>query len=171
MEIIEKYKKDLQLAFDNKENRIVLNDGPIKARIFMDLLFSNAQSSIEIYSHNLAAEVTEDSSFLISFENILKNKNLTVDIILNTHTDNKIIEKYFQKYIKKEYLNTLSYIKKVDCIKDFLGEEKHFTVIDSEYSRIEHDIDGFKAFSNFSDEQLSKLLSHFFKSLKKECIQ
>ncbi len=173
MKVIEKYKKDLEYAIDNKEDRIVLNDGPEKARVFMELLFEKSSKSIEIYSHNLSAQVTDSSTFLKSFESVLKNKSITVDIVLNTSTDNQKIKLFFEKYIgsTNTYENTLSYIKDVKCIEELLDGEKHFTIIDSKLVRIETDINGFKAFSNFNDENLPKLLSLAFKSIKDSCIK
>ncbi len=166
--IEELYRDDLIQALKNKEDRIVFNDGPIKAGIFMTVLLENAQKSVEIYSDCLNKEVTKTPQFFKSLKHVLSNKDIKVDIILNRPTNNIRVEALLNRY-SCSLNNSLVYLKNVSCITEIFGKDHHFTVIDSAFLRKEEDTVNYKATANFSDTELGANVSLFFKSIHTRC--
>lgn len=165
MELLELYKKDLKLASESNEDRLIFNDMPAKANIFMNILLNHAKKSVKIYSHNLNNEVTSLDGFTQSFEEVLKNENIEVKILLNEDSNNSSIQDLLKKYSEKSYNNKIRRLTNKDCIKKVFEDDVHFTIIDEEAYRIEHDTVNFQAIGNFNNKEMCKGLINLYNNL------
>lgn len=169
-----RYKDDLDKASLNMENRLVLNDGAIKASILIETLISNAKESIYIYSKMLNNDVTSitkketglDTNFLTSFEKVLSNKDIEVKIILNEHTNNLNLKNLLEIYCAKnnEFNNELKLLDNTFILEMF-NKDFHFIVIDETGYRFEHDINNYRADANFCNPKMAKGLKQLFNYL------
>lgn len=165
MQLLELYKKDLEQASESKENRLIFNDRAEKANIFMNVLLNHAKKSVKIYSNNLNNEVTSLNGFIESFEKVLKNKDIKVEILLNEETNNTNIKKLLDNYINENYNNYSRKLFNKDCIKKVFDNDAHFIIIDEEAYRIEHDVVGYQAIGNFNNKEMCKGLINLYANL------
>ena len=164
---MENYKKDLEERKIGKSEGLVLNDGPLKAAVFMGELLSKSKHSVKIYSSKLDSRVTKKSDFFDSFKKIIEDENIKVEILLGNKMDNPDIENILNA--NKKNNNFLLYLKDEKCAVDALGGNQHFTIVDSVAYRLENDIENFKAFGNFNDRETAQQLERLFDYLYKNC--
>lgn len=159
---IKLYRADLEKAATNRENRIVLNDGAVKAGELTTVLMSHAKKYVYIYSNKLNSEVTKNDHFEEAFEEILKNNSIEVKILLNEETDNCNIKKLLIKY-NNTLNNEYKIVTDTQSIKNvFENREIHFSVYDDVAYRLEHDIIKYKADANFNNPEFSMGLKELF---------
>lgn len=179
VDLNKRYKDDLDKAVKYNENRLVLNDGPIKASILMNTLIGYAKKSIYIYSKMLNNEVTGisnndtglDNDFLNVFTRALEDKQIEVKIILNQMSNNDKINELLNTYCEKgnEYNNSYKLLDN-KCIMTLFNKDVHFVVIDDIGYRLEHDIINYRADANFNNPKMAKGLKELFTYMyKKEC--
>ena len=159
------YKDSLLTASSENQNRLIFNDRPMKANIFMSILLEKAKHEVNICSHNLNSEVTKLNGFEEALDKVLQNKKIKVRILVNEATDNKNIQKLLDKYINKDYGNELRFLNDNEILSKVFEGEKHFTTIDGLSYRMEHDTDGYQAKGNFNDPEMSTILNSLFDKL------
>lgn len=165
MKLLKLYEEDLIKASENQENRLIFNDRAEKANIFMNVLMKHAKKTIRIYSNNLNSEVTGLDGFVETLENVLSDKDIKVEILLNEDTNNEDIKKLFSTYITKDYNNYLKKLFKKDCINKIFEKDVHFIIVDDNAYRIEHDVIGYQAIGNFNNTEMCKGLITLYNNL------
>lgn len=160
---IEEYKEDLEKASKGNENRIVLNDGPVKASILTTILLKNSKDFVYIYSNNLNKVVTSNKEFISILESKLSDPKIEVKILLNEATNNKEIEKLFKKYAEyKKFNNQIVIVKDFTKIKQVFKDDMHFSVYDNKAYRLEYNTISYKAEANFNEPKMANGLKELF---------
>lgn len=163
-----KYFEDLKEKSETKSTKVVLNDGPKKAAVFMGRLLSHATQTVQVYSSMLNKEVTSNPHFMEPFIEVLANKNIRLEILLDQETNNVEIQRALEQH--RDDNNSIKYLVDNECVVEALGEDNHFTIIDNSAFRLEKDIVNFVAFGSFNDTETSQTLSEFFDYLSDKCV-
>jgi hypothetical protein len=140
------------LEFNNKDKRHAVG--------VMSTIFKIAKENIKIFAGDFGGDICDKDDYMNELEMAI-NRNIPVSIVFenNPYLKSKCLNKLIE--LKGEGKNILLYKLNEDFKKNLISKGvhiSHFLISDSQKFRYEEDGINYKAFCNFDDKKLGKIL-------------
>ncbi len=150
------YKESLKRKIELRSSELVPNGTVEHAAVLISTLFSYAKDKIEIFTGKLNPLVYTNGQIMDSAEEVLKNKKVKMEILIQ-EKDDSLQENSFLNFCQKNK----------NCkIKEASAEDRrrinHFVVVDSKAFRFEPDKNRPLAVGCFYRPDFAKQLNDFF---------